>query len=522
MDHAALLAARPAALAEAAEAYQRLVDAVEARHDDWARDTVARLDASGWQGRAADLAGAAVHRAGGRLQAAWMELVLVRDVLREAAEAFGLVQSRGRDHPVDGTDTDGTSLARVLAEAEHADRATADRLARLAASARDPDALRVGHAALGAYRLADPTDGLGSLLDGTLPPPDSPPERLAAWWAGLGPDARDALVLSRPELIGRLDGLPARDRDRANRILLDRLLAHPDRLSPRVGEGLLAIRGRLAAEGPDVLLLALDSAGQGRAVLSFGDPDRADDVAVYVPGFGTELACVGHGDGDRAQRVRAAAERQGGGRTAAGLVWLGYDAPPNEGLRPGSVHVAGDARAREGAVSYRRFLDGLRAARPPGAAPAHVTALGHSYGSLVVGTAAARPGGPLADEVVLVGSPGVGSDRAEQLGVGAEHVYVGAAGCDPVGRVPARGEAAGGLLAAGPVGVAARVLAPDDLWFGRDPAGDAFGARRFQVAPGEPSHAFDSHSAYFDEGSESLANIARVVSGHPDAVTRPG
>ncbi|GAA2805817.1 hypothetical protein GCM10010441_33350 [Kitasatospora paracochleata] len=540
MDHATLLAADPPRLAAAADACARLVDALESHHADWARDTADRLTASGWYGAAADLAVPAVRRATGRLEAAALELSLLRDVLHEAADVFRLAQAScpaprlpglpaaaAPDSPWTapstptapaGADDEDARRAAALAEADHADRTTAERLSRLTASLRDGRALAAGRAAALAFRLASRTDGLGSLLAAALPAPGTPPDRVAAWWRGLDPAGRRELADAQPELIGRLDGLPAAVRDRANRLVLDRLLARPDGLSGPVLDGLRSIHERLAAGPADVLLLDLDPTGRGRGVLSFGDPDLADHVAVYVPGFGTELAAVGRGDADRAQRLRAAGERCADGRTVAAVVWLGYDAPPNEGLDPRSAQVADDGRARAGAAAYGRFLDGLQAARPGGAA--HVTAVGHSYGSLVVGLAAGAARGPLADEVVLVGSPGVGADRADRLGVGAGHVHVGAAEYDPVSHLPSGAGAAGGLLVGGLPGLAVHAVGatgPHELWFGEDPASAGFGAHRFHVAPGDPGHAFASHSAYFE--GESLDNIAHVVAGRPDLVT---
>ncbi|MFD9130034.1 alpha/beta hydrolase, partial [Kitasatospora sp. NPDC059571] len=215
----------------------------------------------------------------------------------------------------------------------------------------------------------------------------------------------------------------------------------------------------------------------------------------------------------------------GVGRSPAAMVWLGYDAPPNHGLDPRSAAVADDARARAGADGLNRFLAGLRAARPD--PPAHVTAVGHSYGSLVVGLAAEHSGGAGLDDVVLVGSPGAGVQRADQLGVGAGHVYTATAACDPVGRLPAVGELGASMVLGGvPGAVAGQALGPGQLWFGRDPAGADFGAHRFGVAPGDPGHAFASHSAYFDESSdgpsESLANLGRVVAGRGAEVTPQG
>ncbi|MCU7823373.1 hypothetical protein, partial [Kitasatospora sp. DSM 101779] len=122
MDAAALGAARPAELPAAAAGYGALAAALEGHHEAWARQTAGRVHGSGWQGRAAELAGAAVDRATGRLQAAWVELTLVQETLRQAAEAFRVAQAALPGDPVG-----------AVAAAERADTAAAERLAALAA-----------------------------------------------------------------------------------------------------------------------------------------------------------------------------------------------------------------------------------------------------------------------------------------------------------------------------------------------------------------------------------------------------
>ena len=126
-----------------------------------------------------------------------------------------------------------------------------------------------------------------------------------------------------------------------------------------------------------------------------------------------------------------------------------------------------------------------------------MTLVGHSYGSTVVG-AAVQAGPQRADDLVLLGSPGVLADRVDRLGLSGHRVYVGEAALDPVADV----------------GV-----------FGRDPGDRAFGATRIRVnaAPGAPwPDRVIAHSHYFDPRSESLRNIARVVVGRGSDVTRPG
>jgi hypothetical protein len=186
------------------------------------------------------------------------------------------------------------------------------------------------------------------------------------------------------------------------------------------------------------------------------------------------------------------------------MVWLGYDPPPGlDKLDPATLGVMAEDRAQSGAKDYDRFMSGLRASHE--GPPAHLVALGHSYGSLTAGLAGQQPGGGTgADDIVLIGSPGTGTDRASDLGVRGDHVWVGAADNDPVTYLPDPAEQLIGKQ--------------NSRWFGADPASAAFGANRFEVADG-PSHSFTSHSNYLDPiGGNSLPNIGQIVSGHPDRV----
>lgn len=61
---------------------------------------------------------------------------------------------------------------------------------------------------------------------------------------------------------------------------------------------------------------------------------------------------------------------------------------------------------------------------------------------------------------------------------------------------------------------------PDGSWFGKDPASSSFGGTRFSVADGTLT---DSHDNYFGKegkGGDSLANVGKIVAGHPDQITR--
>ncbi|MFC1441706.1 alpha/beta hydrolase [Streptacidiphilus sp. N1-10] len=459
-----------------------------------------------WQGEAAFRAGLAVDAdrlrliaAGEQMQGLAVLLTQYAEELRETSGAVRAVLHNG--------DSNVAALAVAMAKAAEVDGRCAAELLRSAAQARDGSALDLPTATT---QLASAT----ALVAGSLPPRGSSPAQVRDWWRRRSADERRMIIADAPQLIGSLDGIPCADRDRANRVLLDRLIDTDGEVSRRAA--LTAVRERLRYRrdgAPSTLLLSIgvEGQGQGRAVLAFGDPDRAADVAVYVPGMGTTLADVAGKDGARALAVHdAAAALAPRSRPTSSVVWLGYD-PPS-----GFPEGASPARAVAGAARYGGFLAGLRATNARGTPP-HLTAIGHSYGSLLVGKAAQRPGGIAADEIVLLGSPGTGAVRAEQLGMEPGHVWAAAAPDDPVTeRLPAPPRLLASLLA----GHAPAALLPVQLgaahrargWFGTRPADPAFGAR---LLPAEDGPDGNPHSHYLDPGSPTLAALAAVVTAPP-------
>ncbi|MEV6601210.1 alpha/beta hydrolase [Actinoplanes sp. NPDC051346] len=323
------------------------------------------------------------------------------------------------------------------------------------------------------------------------------PAEVGRWWAGLGPEHREWLLATEPGWIGSLDGVPAAARDRANRLLLDRM--HVDGTLPeRLADG----------DGPRAYLLRIDPAGEGRAMVALGDPDRARNVLTQVPGMTADLASFG-GELARAERIAVRAGELAPGEATSAIMWLGYDAPDFLG------EAASRSHSDAGAPTLRRFQDGLRATHE--GPPARHTVLGHSYGSLVVGAAADRPG-LAADSVVLVGSPGVGVDSAADLHIPTGEVWATTSRTDVIqwAAVSPRGLAedllsaqvrpAGALLAFG--------RPEDDLYFGRNPADPSFGARTF------PSPADAGHLGYFTDGSPALDALANIALGRTDVIPR--
>ncbi|MET8249632.1 alpha/beta hydrolase [Streptomyces sp. NPDC005202] len=384
-------------------------------------------------------------------------------------------------------------------------------------------------------------------------PLDKSPADRKEWWDSLSDEERDEYKRAFPEIIGNLDGIPAMVRDEANRenlpLLIASLEGKDDEDSQTKLGGLKRIQERLnTVSVPPMYLLGIGNEGNGRAIISFGNPDTSKNVSAYVPGLDTKLDKeFANGTVNRAFYTAKLGREMN--PSTASIVWLGYDAPqmtPLDLVSGSSVMLT--SNAEHGAPAYNSFMSGIAATNEN--ADPHITAIGHSYGSLTVGTAAKEAGGiPGVDDIVLVGSPGVGVDKASDLGVGKEHVWVGSAENDVVTKLPLPKEGGGALLggglgaiAGGPAGALLGGAAggsvsdsdDNDLWFGKDPASAEFGANRFKTLPGptlvsvpdvwDSDLTIDAHSNYFNpepgKDQVSARNIAAVVAGEPGYVSR--
>jgi Alpha/beta hydrolase len=497
--YAELWRADPDAWRAAALAWRHLAAALGMRATELA--AVASALRGAWSGPAADAADRRLAARGVPCEVGAAECLAVDQVLDEFAGRLARAKTAlaaavtDIGHPLVGVDADGR--ATVTAAGAH-DPAALAAAGRTAARIRAALGLADAADAEAAHRLANLAAAAGAGWP-MLRPAGGPacgvePAVVRAWWDGLTDAERRWLVVREPVLVGGLDGVPAAARDRANRI---RLYA--------AGAPSPALSARLAADGaPRAYLLEWDPAGDGRAIVAVGNPDRADHVFSYVPGAGSGLADVPDELG-RVDRVVERAAAVAPDRTVAGVLWLDYDAPDRltDAMRASYAHDGGPA--------LHRFQEGLVAShdRPS----PHLTVVGHSYGSLVVG-ATARDLGLAADEVVFLGSPGVGVDHASQLGLPGDRVWSATAANDPVQRLApslaqaARDAAVGTLLP----GAAAWLLAqPDaDLWHGRNPSDPSFGGRIFASSPSDPLRG---HSDYWRSGNPAVDGLARIALG---------
>ena len=357
------------------------------------------------------------------------------------------------------------------------------------------------------------------------PPGRGSPGENASWWKSLSAPDQRRVIREHPEWIGNLDGVPFAARDEANRALLgverDRLVASQERLNANLSGSWLggtftnddvalahvkdklasldAIDQTLARDG-DRQLLVLDlSQERAEAALARGNVDTADNVAVFVPGLS---ATVSDGmmddDHDMAQlQHRAELENKranpAADSTTATVTWIGYQAPQWGWDLVGDNSVADDHAAQVGAAQLVPFLRGIGAARDH---DAHLSLLGHSYGSTAAGLALEQDTG--VDDVVFFGSPGIGTNDVNDLSVPPGHTYYIEARTDFIGDL--------GYFGIDPSHMDGVEHASAKASTVVDPMTGEI--RKFAEVTG--------HSSYLVDDSTSQYNMSVVVAGLPD------
>ncbi|MGW8954727.1 alpha/beta hydrolase [Streptomyces sp. NPDC055709] len=263
-----------------------------------------------------------------------------------------------------------------------------------------------------------------------------------------------------------------------------------------VMESVREIGGSISMEatGGEGTLLAYDpdfGDGQGRAALAVGDMTTAEYVAILVPGMTSSLESLPE-LARRARGLRDQCLRTRPGARVATVAWIGYKAPGVE------LGVLTEGPAEKGAELLRNDLETWRlywqrsAVRRSRNLPAQplLTVSGMSYGSLVAGHASI--GGAAPDNLVFLGSPGTGL-RAQHLGTPSSNIFVAANNWDPVSVSD---------------------------WFSIDPAHEKYGDITRMKTDEGVYNPYKAHTNYYDLGTESLANVSRVVVGKPEEVTR--
>lgn len=477
-------------------------------------------------GRGADAMSLALRGVARRVESHGLAMLALRDarddLLRTAALLAGEVQALRNDAAHATSDLDDGLQARADA---------------LGAAVRDHDRERSAwtervvleeRAMVAAFERVMTLDQVESRYGGVPDPADealdrrpghdASPDDVHAWWVGLSRRERLAIIAAAPGAVGNLDGIPARARHAANTVALGRDLAA---LRSRATGGVITDEERRALDNAEAADDALHRVadrrdpvtdepvpgqlysydpyafgGDGAVAIAVGDLDHADNVAVVVPGLNTDATSAGS-LADRAADVHDAARTSAPDESSATLAWIGYDAPDS------LDEVIDEDAASEGGGHLADAIDGLRAGRDGD--PAHLTVIGHSYGSTTVGHGA-HDHGLAVDDVVFVGSPGVGGDveHASDLGVDPDHVWAGRNSADPVTALGNHGSF--------------HLETFNGAGLGDDPAEDDFGGTRFQAESTTRGEG-DDHTKYFDPGTESLDNIGHVVDGDYDEVT---
>ncbi|WP_157489891.1 alpha/beta hydrolase [Frigoribacterium sp. Leaf44] len=350
----------------------------------------------------------------------------------------------------------------------------------------------------------DDAAALVAAVGGQVPPDDA-----AAWWSDLGDDRRTVLAHAVPGVVGNLEGVPYSVRDTANRQFLRYATTA---VAGRIGSDaerpddlrrlamLEQVRATLDGATHDVPfagtadrhLVALDTVLPGRAAVTVGDLDTADDVSLLVPGMlftvsdqlvdWTNTAGALHDE----QATWATLLGRGGPGpvpTVAVVAWMGYQTPDLTNFYDLGL-------AQRGAAHLEGALAGLDAARADD--EPRVSVMAHSYGSTTA-TIALSSGRVAVDSLVLLGSPGSVVPDAGDLAVRGTDVYAAAGSFDPV--------AGSGF-------------------FGADPATAAFGAVALHMGggsdavTGRPLSGALGHNDYFRAGTESMRSLALIGLGH--------
>ena len=365
------------------------------------------------------------------------------------------------------------------------------------------------------------------------------PEERAKFWSEQTYEQKQYLADHYPQLIGNADGVEAWARDRANRINLqekklkaerqiewlkaaerdpaaissrtelrnrreraERDLEDYKKIESALANGISLEDYQHGKQGEPVSLLTLQDDGvRVKAAVAQGDIDNAKHIATHVPGVGTTV----EGGLDTYMRktgnLRRAAAQEGQIpiQDVATVAWLGYDAPGGDDY----VGMARPILAEEGSKRLAGFLTGIHESRRYGAGDAHMTLVGHSYGSTTSGMAATKVKPGVIDDMILYASPGMGTYDSKNFHVDHHHLWVSA--------VP-NGDSIQGLGFFTGLGEDPAVLNSGFTHLSGDARGysgyDRFATRNYKL-PFQTSN----HAVYLEEGTETLRDFGRVVSG---------
>ncbi|MFC9225689.1 alpha/beta hydrolase [Streptomyces hygroscopicus] len=332
----------------------------------------------------------------------------------------------------------------------------------------------------------------GTLGGRALPDPYGSPRTLSRWFDSLTKAQTDRLVRRYPLTVGNLNGAPVALRYRANRVALaqartaERKRMDDPRLTP-LGRADAAQRMHryqdLLRAGRQIF--SFDPSGAGRAAEVFGDLAHANRVSIVVPGVDTNILTfekTGRPYTATVGMARALYENERSHapdlKTAV-IAWADYTSPAGIGM-----DAATGKLAAQGAVRLRAVVNALPSL-------SRVSLMCHSYGSVVCGIAA-RDLPPKVTDIAVAGSPGMRAAHVSDLGTSAR-VWAMRDSGDWIEDIPH--------------------LEFGGLGHGADPLSSGFGARVLSAA------GADGHAGYFEPGTTSLDNFARVGIGAVTSVS---
>ncbi|OLT30864.1 hypothetical protein BJF79_38025 [Actinomadura sp. CNU-125] len=558
VSFAQLRDARPGDLDSAWRSWRKLVEHLEQAEDAYQGKFLNGVRSARWKGADAEAAMRTLLPVRSRIRVTSGEASAVASVLNSAQGKIQSAQNElrsaissaesqylriGHDGSIDFPDTlparyaNWQELQKVAQDIQGkfvaaVKKATvADNEIAGALRALRPDVLNTKNPLAGLQQDAGVATKLAGFNPNNIPPSNlKSPGEVADWWRTLPEEQRHLMMNAYPTKIGWLDGIPSEDRDEANRTRLESRLTELQAKGGNLSEFESHDLGRLVAlnkaistyesKGHDLYVLGFDSTttteaekedgkgADGRAIVAFGNPDLAKHSAVYVPG--TEQDLTKFTDSmDRVHNLYEATKIFADGPVST-VAWLGYDAPDEI-----FFNAASGGYADAGGPQLNNFIDGLREAQSTaGNDSAHMTAVGHSYGSTVIGEAARHPENRLpVDDIVVAGSPGMRVSHAEDLGIGANHVWAQEASGD---QVPSSGRYLHGSGGLPPIGGLQHLTGVPNV-----PSDQEFGGQRLMTDT-------EGHGNYWDgeetsgpqksfEASESLEQQAKVIAGtHSD------
>ena len=369
------------------------------------------------------------------------------------------------------------------------------------------------------------------------------PEERAKYWSEQSYEQKQYLADHYPQLIGNADGVEAWARDRANRINLkenklkaekqveqlkaaerdpnqaanrekikeerekvEREIASYEAVEASLKNGISLEEYQQQTKSGDCIgLLTLQNDGRRvKAAVCQGDVDHAQNIATLVPGIGTTV----DGDLDKYVResgnLRQSAAEQGNipVSNVATIAWLGYDAPGGPDDPDNWGDIASPKLAEAGAERLAGFMTGVQASREYGAGDAHMTLLGHSYGSSTSGKAATLVKDGVIDDLVMFGSPGMGTYDPSDLHVDEDHRWVSGV---PYGDSV---QGLGRFKFFGLGGLGKNPMDEDSTF--KHLSGDATG---YEGYDNDARTGFANHDVYLKEGTETLKDFGRVIAG---------